>query len=305
MTTAALGELRVLTSACNDAAVFNIDAGFNIGQTSSAWFKQYGDSLCVLAFEPNPQLEVKRALRHNRHLHVVRAAIGEHESESMLWYGEQNVPDGRGGFRPGQTNTMRTDEGTLRTDLRAFAGKLSTGRQHRVQVMRLGPYLRAARRLLPASVTFGHLKTDLQGSDMAGIRGAGELIEQFRCVSMELWGTRIMREHYADPVPYMRSRGFVVVQPTVMFGKQVWVNFRRANFGQITAHFLNVKMLPAFASANASESWPAYCHLQDGRVDHAFVRQTALRHLSRAGNTSREEHERSGSPAVCRWSGCI
>jgi len=183
-----VARLERLAANCANASVFNVDAGFHTGSDTASWFADL-PTMCVLGFEPNPDLAPTMALRPFAHqLLVERAAVGDSDSTAVLWYGnEQTMPV----VRPDVTAPMRPDQGTLHTELGRYrAGVSAGGTRHSVAVVRMEPYLRKLRALLPRSVQWGQLKTDLQGHDLLAMLGAGEMVERFQCVTMELWGVR-------------------------------------------------------------------------------------------------------------------
>ena len=274
-------------AACAGASVFNVDAGFNVGSLTRGWFDRLGSSLCVLGFEPNPTLATVRGLQaYARHYHLERAAVSQQDGEATLWYGKPNWENcvkaadlqqrGKSGPCGRAQRSMKTDAATLRTDLPVYEGQQHTGTSYKVRVVRLERLLLQLRHALPPSVQFGQLKTDLQGNDIAALRGAGWALDLFRCISMEVWGTLIVgRTHYVDPVPLLAERGFVVVRKQRRGGRREWVNFTRGNFGQLSGvNFINRRFLADFLSEDDRVAWPAFCS-GDGRMDAATVRVSA------------------------------
>lgn len=278
-------QLERLAASCANASVLNVDAGFHKGTVSASWFSDAAvPSLCVLAFEPNPTLVPIAALQpFAQRLHVERAAVGDADATATLWYGDERVMPVRD---PKRIARMRPDQGTLHTELgRYHAGVSAGGTRHRVAVVRMEPHLRLLRSLLPRSVSWGQLKTDVQGHDLPALLGAGPLIERFQCVSMEVWGATLVGRRYVSPVPHMASRGFVLVPPLNRRTGQPH-NLTRGNFGQLNGvRFLNRRHLRRFA-ADGSRSWPAFCEVPDARVSADAVREAARAALSAADATN-------------------
>lgn len=135
---------------------------------------------------------------------------------------------------------------------------------------------------------FGHLKTDLQGFDIAALRGAGWALDLFRCVSLEVWGRKSgLGDRYVNPVPIMEAAGFLVLLPAYKARKLLrasdntgvrdhYHDFEKGAFGSRAGiSFINRRYLPAFRSRDDAVAWPAYCRRDDALQSVHAVRWVA------------------------------
>lgn len=195
--------------------IFIVDAGFNKGLLTGYWNSRHqrlklkgGDPapMCVLGFEPFGKLVQAYNQRSARiqGLRLVQAAVSVAAGQADYWYGSNQ-----------HGNKMIEDEGTIRTDLTIYKGGAAAGGFHdTVRTVRMEPFLRMMAEKLPAKTMWGLLKTDVQGADLNALKGAGDMIRRFQCVSMEIWGSTALgkaSKDYEDPIPFLESHGFVYV----------------------------------------------------------------------------------------------
>lgn len=189
-----------------------VDGGAGLGQTAEKIFKGLPeDDIRVIAYEPNPKNIASFKYKDPR-LTVVEAALGDVEGEAE--------------FLVAQTTQRESENNPYLVKGTSFVGKLTTStvnenEQHNakekypVRVTRLEQNL--------ASLGFDQLdfiKLDLQGGELAALKGLGEMINKVHWMWIEYGGQ-------AKLLDFLETHDFILFDTEYLFFGKITENIER------------------------------------------------------------------------------
>jgi FkbM family methyltransferase len=141
-----------------DEGELALEAGSNIGQNCSLMAYRTGRNGHVIAFEPHPEIfeELKFNWEHwpeqiRKNVQLEKVALGETTGEAWL----------------AESSEFETNRGSASITAESAA----PGRKHRISVRKLDEYM-------PASARVGVFKIDVEGHELAVLKGAQQSLER-------------------------------------------------------------------------------------------------------------------------------
>lgn len=173
-----------------------IDGGANIGQFARAAAETYPEAQ-IIAFEPLPHVfaTLKANLRDQAHMHLIPSALGE--------------TDGAVAFHE-TTYSLSSSALRLHKNHRIHFPNVAPLQTVHVPIGRLDTLL--ANMSLPRPVL---LKLDLQGYELAALKGASETLNNIDYILLEASFKPMYQGEplFDDVYSYIRGHGFSLVQP--------------------------------------------------------------------------------------------